>query len=165
LRPVPVVSIPVNFLKNLLIPRLSSFVAIPKILSTSTIVSVIMSVIAAIGVTSVYVSRRLKKYPNAFEEFCENIFARWNVLGCLNEDADSCNDDTRRRTYLQIIREEASGFTSSHALIHNRLTPPDAVAENAHRWFQPLRHSSLPLQVWSNSRTWSRRTERMALVE
>ena len=34
-------------------PRLSSFVAIPKIVSTSTIISVIMSVIAAVGVTSV----------------------------------------------------------------------------------------------------------------
>ena len=34
-------------------PRLSSFVAIPKILSTSTIISVIMSVIAGVGVTSV----------------------------------------------------------------------------------------------------------------
>ncbi|KAI9447124.1 hypothetical protein BJY52DRAFT_1313190 [Lactarius psammicola] len=31
--------------------------------STSTIISVIMSVIAVVGVTSVYVSRRLKKNP------------------------------------------------------------------------------------------------------
>jgi hypothetical protein len=32
-------------------------------MSTSTIISVIMSVIAAVGATSVYVSRRVKKYP------------------------------------------------------------------------------------------------------
>ena len=44
-------------------PRLSSFVAIPNILSTSTIISVLMSVIAVVGVTSVYVSSRLKKNP------------------------------------------------------------------------------------------------------
>ena len=34
-------------------PRLSSFVAIPNIVSTSTIIFVIMSIIAAVGVTSV----------------------------------------------------------------------------------------------------------------
>ena len=39
---------------NLLVdPRLSSFVAIPKILSTSTNISVIMPVIAVVGVTLV----------------------------------------------------------------------------------------------------------------
>ena len=72
--------IPANFLRNfstrssvqihgqpggnsLADPRLSSFVAIPKMLSTSTIISVMISVIAAVGVTSVYVSSRLKKNP------------------------------------------------------------------------------------------------------
>ena len=44
-------------------PRLISFVAIPKILSISTIISVIMSVMSEVGVTSVYVSSRLKKNP------------------------------------------------------------------------------------------------------
>jgi hypothetical protein len=34
-------------------PRLSSFVAIPNILSTSTIISVIISVIAGVGATVV----------------------------------------------------------------------------------------------------------------
>ena len=44
-------------------PRLDSFVAIPKILSTSTIISVIMFVIAVVGATSVYVSSRAKNHP------------------------------------------------------------------------------------------------------
>jgi hypothetical protein len=44
-------------------PRLSSFVAIPKILSTSAIMSVIMLVIAVVGATSVYVSSRAKNHP------------------------------------------------------------------------------------------------------
>ena len=42
-------------------PCLSSFVEIAKILRTSTIIFTIMSVIAAVGGTSTYVSSRLKK--------------------------------------------------------------------------------------------------------
>ncbi|KAH9164378.1 hypothetical protein EDB89DRAFT_2017360 [Lactarius sanguifluus] len=46
--------LPANFFRNFFAdPLLSSFVAIPKIVSTSTIISVIMSVIAVVGVTSV----------------------------------------------------------------------------------------------------------------
>ena len=44
-------------------PRLNSFVAIPKILITSTSISVIMFVIAVVGATSVYVSSRAKNHP------------------------------------------------------------------------------------------------------
>ena len=44
-------------------PRFNSFVAIPKILTTSTIICVIISVIAAVGATSVYASRRVKNHP------------------------------------------------------------------------------------------------------
>ena len=63
-------AVPANFLRNfsahglvkvytqlignlLADPRLSSFVAIPKILRTSTIICVIMSVMAVVGATSV----------------------------------------------------------------------------------------------------------------
>jgi hypothetical protein len=50
--------------KNLLAdPRFISFVAIPKILRISTIICVIMSVIAVVGDKVVYVSSREKKYP------------------------------------------------------------------------------------------------------
>ena len=44
-------------------PRLTSFVASPKILRISAIISVIMFVIAAVGATSVYVSSRAKNHP------------------------------------------------------------------------------------------------------
>ena len=44
-------------------PRLNSFVAIPKILRTSASICVIMSVMAEVGDTFVYVSSRAKKYP------------------------------------------------------------------------------------------------------
>ena len=44
-------------------PRLNSFVAIPKILTTSASISVIMFVIAVVGATSVYVSSRAKNHP------------------------------------------------------------------------------------------------------
>jgi hypothetical protein len=64
-------------------PRFSSFVAIPKILRISTIICVIMSVIAVVGATSVYVSSRMKKTSNAFEELCENVFTRCNIIGRL----------------------------------------------------------------------------------
>jgi hypothetical protein len=43
-------------------PCCISFVAIAKTFSTSTIIFTIMSVIAAVGGTFVYVSRRLKKF-------------------------------------------------------------------------------------------------------
>jgi hypothetical protein len=133
--------IPVNFLKNfpahrsiiinrqpignsLVDPRLISFVAIPKTLSTSTIISVIMSAIAAVGVTSVYVSRRLKKYPmrsnssartsllaatslaayRSHRTFNMRTIRRKNEQNaCLHEDTDSCKDGIRRRKYLQNI--------------------------------------------------------------
>ena len=49
-----------NSLANLL---LNSFVVIPKILTISTIISVIMFVIAVVGATSVYVSSRAKNHP------------------------------------------------------------------------------------------------------
>ena len=44
-------------------PRFNSFVAIPKIRITSASISVIMFVIAVVGATSVYVSRRAKNHP------------------------------------------------------------------------------------------------------
>jgi hypothetical protein len=42
-------------------PRFTSFVAILRIVSTSTIISTIMSVIAVVGVMLAYISSRLKK--------------------------------------------------------------------------------------------------------
>ena len=39
-------------------PRFTSFVAIPRIDSTSTIISITMSVIAIVGVMLVYISSR-----------------------------------------------------------------------------------------------------------
>ena len=58
------VNVHIQMLRNSLAdPRLISFVAIPKILSTSAIISVIMFVIAVVGATSVYVSSRAKNHP------------------------------------------------------------------------------------------------------
>ena len=42
-------------------PRFTSFVAIPRIVSTSTIISITMLVIAIVGVMLVYISSRKKK--------------------------------------------------------------------------------------------------------
>jgi hypothetical protein len=42
-------------------PHFTSFVAILRIVSTSTIISTIMSVIAVVGVMLAYISSRLKK--------------------------------------------------------------------------------------------------------
>ena len=42
-------------------PRFTSFVAIPRIVSTSTIISTIMCVIAVVGVMLVYISSRPRK--------------------------------------------------------------------------------------------------------
>jgi hypothetical protein len=67
--------------RNLLAdPRFISFVAIPKILRTSTIICVIISVIAVVGDKVVYVSSREKNVSDAFKELCKNIFTRCNAL-------------------------------------------------------------------------------------
>ena len=42
-------------------PRFTSFVTITRIVSTSTIISMIMSLMAAVGVMPVYISSRWKK--------------------------------------------------------------------------------------------------------
>ena len=42
-------------------PHFTSFVAIPRIVNTSTIISTIMSLIALVGVMLVYISSRQKK--------------------------------------------------------------------------------------------------------
>ena len=47
---------------SLVRPCFISFVAIAKTFSTSTIILTMISVIASFGLTSVYVSRRLKKF-------------------------------------------------------------------------------------------------------
>ena len=56
-------------------PCLSSFVAIPKILSISTIISVIMFVMAEVSVTLVNLSSRSKKNP-----MCSNSSAKTYLL-------------------------------------------------------------------------------------
>ena len=73
-------AIPANFLRNFSVPdlanvhtqlignsladpRFNSFVAIPKILTTSASISVIIFVIAVVGANSVYVSSRAKNHP------------------------------------------------------------------------------------------------------
>ena len=131
-------------------PRPSSFVTIPKIRSTSTMISVIMSVMAEVGVISVYVSSRLKKNPMR-----SNSSARTSLLAAVSLAAYETLDfrkDLPKEIYGILARRKTpipekiafAGENTYRVYIRGcvrvyfahmprltRLTPPETAAENA----------------------------------
>jgi hypothetical protein len=74
----------VNWVNDILIrPCPISFVTIPRIERTSTMILTMMSVMAAVGRTSIYASRRFKEVFHAAKQVYKGILASANVLNGL----------------------------------------------------------------------------------
>jgi predicted membrane channel-forming protein YqfA (hemolysin III family) len=82
-------------------PRFTSFVAIARIVNTSTIISTIMSLIALVGVMLVYISSRRKKFSIRLKM---SISLAWLALASLAAWA-RCQDGSHDRKMEETDRK------------------------------------------------------------
>jgi hypothetical protein len=84
-------------------PRFTSFVAIARTVSTSTIISTIMLVIPAVGVRAVYISSRRKKCSMRLKM---SIIFSWPVLASLAAWEPRCQNGLHKRQMKGTDQEE-----------------------------------------------------------
>jgi hypothetical protein len=84
-------------------PRFTSFVAMARIVSTSAIISTIMSVIATVGVRTVYISSRRKKCSMRLKT---SAILSWLVLASLAAWEPRCQNSLRKRRMKDTDQEE-----------------------------------------------------------